>query len=252
MLCDYIVRSKHTFGPAHIEHRGRRLYESTSTKINQQQQIKIISDCDHRPTRTYLTMMMIKATPLYVSLVLLVLPMVRGYYKHNHMERALSIFDPEFQASNEELYGISPDEYMQYIIPQQFIVGFDETIVSDTSDTTNVKQYIHTILETGGFANATALWFYQTTTFVGATIAGVDDALYNALKLDSTVVFIEPVGGSALHSSIVNIQFPFLITLAFENTLSGLARDTRFDHARKLAIASTKLGIRSYRSIVSL
>ena len=151
---------------------------------------------------------MIKATPLFVLLVLLVLPMARGivdrnvYYKRNDVERALSIFDPEFQTSNEELYGISPDEYMQYIIPQQFIVGFDETIVSDT---TNVKQYIHTILTTGGFVNATALWYYQTTTFVGVTIAGVDDALYNALKLDPTVVLIEPVGGIALYLSNINI-----------------------------------------------
>ena len=151
---------------------------------------------------------MIKATSLFVLLVLLVLPMVRGivdrnvYYKRNDIERTLSIFDPEFQTSNEELYGISPEEYMQYIIPQQFIVGFDETIVSDT---TNVKQYIHTILKTGGFVNATALWYYQTTTFVGATIAGVDDALYNTLKLDPTVVLIEPVGGIALHSSNINI-----------------------------------------------
>ena len=101
-----------------------------------------------------------------------------------------SIFDPEFQIRNEEIYGINSDEYMQYIIPQQFIVGFNETTVSDTI---NVKQYIQTILKTGGFSNATALWYYQTATFVGVTIDGVDDALYTVLELDPNVVFIEPV-----------------------------------------------------------
>jgi hypothetical protein len=112
----------------------------------------------------------------------------------------LSIFDPEFQVRHEEMYGITSDEYMQYIIPQQFIVGFNETVVSDTI---NIKQYIHAKIKSGGFVNATALWYYQTTTFVGVTIAGVDDALYTALELDPNVVFIEPVSG---------IRAPFTLT----------------------------------------
>ena len=102
----------------------------------------------------------------------------------------MSIFDPNFQVLHEQKYDISTDEYTQYIIPQQFIVGFNETIISDT---TNVKQYIHSILKAGEFVNATALWFYQTTIFVGVTIAGVDDVLYAVLKRDPNVIFIEPV-----------------------------------------------------------
>ena len=108
----------------------------------------------------------------------------------NDVGSSLSIFDPEFQIRNEEKYGISADEYMQYIIPQQFIVGFHETIVSDSI---NVRQFVHNILKTGGFVNATVLWYYQTATFVGVTIAGVDDALYTTLGSDPNVVFIEPV-----------------------------------------------------------
>ena len=104
--------------------------------------------------------------------------------------KTTSIFDPAFQIRTEEIYGITADEYMHYVIPQQFIVGFNETIVSDSN---TVKLYIHGILNSGGFSNATALWYYQTITFVGVTIAGVDDALYTALERDPNVVFIEPV-----------------------------------------------------------
>ena len=123
-------------------------------------------------------------------------------------DKMMSIFDPEFQAQNEEIYGISADEYLHYIIPQQFIVGFNETIVSDTY---NVKQYVHSILKNGGFVNATALWFYQTSTLVGVTIAGVDDALYTLLEHDANVLFIEPVRDDTSYSFIpsFDIDIPF-------------------------------------------
>jgi hypothetical protein len=131
---------------------------------------------------------MMKST--LASAILLFILGGQGITSSNTNNNTMSIFDPAFQVRNEEIYGITADEYMHYIIPQQFIVGFNESIVSDTN---TVKHYIHTILKSGGFSNATALWYYQTTTFVGVTIAGVDDALYTELERDPNVVFIEPV-----------------------------------------------------------
>jgi hypothetical protein len=93
----------------------------------------------------------------------------------------------EFQVKIEELYGLSSDVYEKYIIPQQFILGFDATKVSNTT------HYLRDMLQTGGFVNATILWHYHTTTFTGATIAGVDDLLYATLEHDPNILFIEPV-----------------------------------------------------------
>jgi hypothetical protein len=131
---------------------------------------------------------MVKST--LVSVILLFILRGQDIQSFNTNNNNMSIFDPVFQVQNEEKYGITSDEYMHYIIPQQFIVGFNETIISHGN---TMKRYIHAILKSGGFTNATALWYYQTPKFVGVTIAGVDDALYTVLELDPNVVFIEPV-----------------------------------------------------------
>lgn len=94
-------------------------------------------------------------------------------------------FDDELD--DEEIYGISPEEYRQFVIPEQYIIGLNSETVS------NASNFIGGILQKGGFVNATALWHYKTTTLTGATVAGVDDHLYTVLQNDPNVIFIEPV-----------------------------------------------------------
>jgi hypothetical protein len=103
-------------------------------------------------------------------------------------------FDDDLEAGTEAYYGLTPEEYSQNVIPEQYIIGFDETKVS------NATTYVAEILRKGGFNNATALWHYQTTTFTGVTVAGVDDRLYAAFQDDPNVVFIEPVSTEVSYS----------------------------------------------------
>jgi hypothetical protein len=90
----------------------------------------------------------------------------------------------------EEIYGLTPEEYQQYVVPEQYIIGLNGETVS------NATTYIQNILQKGSFVNATALWHYQTTTLTGVTIAGMDDQLYTVIQSDPNVIFIEPVSSS--------------------------------------------------------
>jgi hypothetical protein len=107
--------------------------------------------------------------------------------KHNNQERLTDVLDAELISMAENIYNVTHDQYLHYVIPQQFIIGFDETKV------TNVTLYWNDLLRKENFMNVTTLWYYQTNTFTGVTVAGVDDILYNTIQLDPYVVFIEPV-----------------------------------------------------------
>jgi hypothetical protein len=99
-------------------------------------------------------------------------------------------FDDALETKTEEIYGLKPEEYQQFVVPEQYIIGLNGANVS------NATTYVQDILEKGSFVNATALWHYQSATLTGVTIAGMDDHLYTVFQDDPNVIFMEPVSSS--------------------------------------------------------
>lgn len=147
-------------------------------------------------------------------------------------------FDDELEAAEEDIYGLQPQEYQQYVVPEQYIIGLNGANVS------NATTYVQDILQKGNFVNATALWHYQTTTLTGVTIAGMDNYLYHVFQDDPNVVFIEPVSNIGRSQTHIRCAVRNNTHTHFHH--SGCSRHTGYHYKRKLAIKSAELGSRPH------